>query len=88
MWEPYFHENHGLIGPLSGEDLIIREILVAAWANFATYGDPTPPDSNFVWLPQMPNSEHLFWYISGSEPTMTTTKEIQDRWDLWKSILG
>ena len=90
MWEPFYSKNGETgIGPLSGEDLVMREMLLSAWTNFVTYGDPTPPNSGSpTWLPQMPNSDHLFWYISSSEPTMSTTQEIQDRWNLWKDLFG
>ena len=71
-----------------GDDILMREILLTAWVNFATYGDPTPPNSVFEWLPQTPDSEHLFWNISGIEPTMSTNKDIQERWDLWNDVLG
>lgn len=89
FWEPLFSlvEDSGL-GPLTGVDISMREILLSAWINFATYGDPTPPDSGFDWLPQAPNTQHLFWYISNSGPTMSTTQGIEERWDLWNNILG
>ena len=89
MWEPLFESLSDYpIGPLSGNDLVMREMMLATWTNFATYGDPTPPDSGLGWLPQLPNSDHLFWYISSSEPTMTTTPEIQERWKIWHDMLG
>ena len=89
MWEPLFESLGDYpIGPLSGNDLVMREMMLSTWTNFATYGDPTPPDSGLAWLPQLPNSDHLFWYISSSEPTMTTTPEIQERWNLWHDMLG
>ena len=89
MWEPLFESLGDYpIGPLSGNDIVMREMMLETWTNFATYGDPTPPDSGLDWLPQLSNSEHLFWYISSSEPTMTTTPEIQERWKIWHDMLG
>ena len=91
MWEPFYTGTLGGdtgIGPLSGEDLVVRDLLLSAWTNFASYGDPTPPNTGSAWLPQMPNSDHLFWYISSPEPTMSTTQEIQDRWTLWNDLFG
>ena len=35
-------------------------------------------DSKFDWLPQTPDTQHLYWYISNLEPTMSTTQEIED----------
>merc|ERR1712073_47755 len=71
FWEPLFTliSDTGR-GPLTGDDLLMREILLNAWINFATYGDPTPPDSGFDWVPQTPSTQHIFWYISNLEPTM------------------
>ena len=66
----------------------MRDMLLSFWTNFAAFGDPTPPDSGFDWQPQEPNSEHLFWYMSSLEPSMSTTQYIQDRWNLWNDILG
>ena len=63
-------------------------MLLSFWTNFAAFGDPTPPDSGFDWQPQEPNSEHLFWYMSSLEPSMSTTQYIQDRWNLWNNVLG
>ena len=89
LWEPLFdRDGDSVIGPLTGNDMAIRELLLAAWINFATYGDPTPPGSEFDWLPQMSNTKHNFWYISSLEPTMNSTQDIQDRWHLWNDLLG
>ena len=89
LWEPLFdRDGDSVIGPLTGNDLAIRELLLEAWINFATYGDPTPPGSEFDWLPQMSNTKHNFWYISSLEPTMNSTQDIQDRWHLWNDLLG
>ena len=89
LWEPVFSSlQDSNLGPLTGNDLLMREILLSAWTNFATYGDPTPPDSGFDWQPQQPNTQHLYWYISNLEPTMSTTQSIQERWNLWNDTLG
>ena len=89
FWEPVLSLNEGFGPyPLTGNDLIMRDILVSAWTNFAKFGDPTPPDSGFEWQPQKPNSEHLFWYISSLEPSMGTSKDIEERWTLWNNLLG
>ena len=84
-WEPFYHLD---LDPLTGDDLLMRDILLSAWVNFASYGDPTPPDSGLYWSPQKPDSEHLFWYISGLEPKMNTTQDIQGRWNIWNEVLG
>ena len=53
----------------------MRDMLLSFWTNFAAYGDPSPPGSGFDWLPQKPNSEHVFWYMSSLDPKMSTTPE-------------
>ena len=89
MWEPFYSHNGDLgLGPLKGDDLVMRKLLMSAWTNFATYGDPTPPDSGLYWLPQSFSSEHLFWYISSLEPTMNTSQNIKERWTLWSEMFG
>ena len=46
MWEPLFeHARETWFGPLSGNDLVMREMMLSTWTNFAIYGDPTPPNS-------------------------------------------
>ena len=37
---------------LDKDDMLIRELMTSLWANFATYGDPTPPNSGLSWTPQ------------------------------------
>ena len=89
FWEPILSGiEPSNLGPLTGNDILISEILLSAWINFATYGDPTPPDSEFDWLPQTPDTQHFYWYISNLEPTMSTTQEIEERWNLWNDLLG
>ena len=59
-----------------------------AWTNFATYGVPTPPGSNYSWNPVDPNSEiQQYWNISGIEPVMATSQKIQDRMLFWDGIM-
>ena len=63
--------------------------MTSAWTNFAIYGDPTPPGSNVSsWIPVDSNSElQQYWNISGTKPTMTTSKIIQDRMLFWDKIM-
>ena len=37
---------------LNKEDVLIRELMTSLWTNFATCGDPTPPNSGLSWTPQ------------------------------------
>ena len=61
----------------------------SAWTNFAIFGDPTPPGtSSFSWTPVDPNSElHQYLNISGVNPTMTTSQEIQNRMKMWDEVM-
>jgi len=74
---------------LTGNDVLVREIMTTAWANFATYGDPTPPGSVLSWTPQeSPASLQQYWNITGPAPFMATSLEIQDRMALWEKVVG
>lgn len=52
------------------------------------YGDPTPPDSGFSWIPQAPNEVNQYWEISGPDPKMTTNQDIQKRMAFWERTMG
>ena len=43
--------------------------------------------SELSWLPVDNPEKHNFWNISGPNPEMTTSKEIQDRMNFWNQIL-
>ena len=76
-----------VLGPLTEDDLTVREIMATAWTNFAKYGDPTPPDSEFEWTPQSDGFEHHFFNISGPSSAMASSQFIQDRMTLWDRVL-
>ena len=73
--------------PISGDDLIVKDIVTQAWTNFAVFGDPTPPGSNFSWTPLEDTSNLNLWHISGTNPTMEHFDDIQERVETWESIL-
>ena len=52
--------------------------MVDAWTNFASNGTP-----GLSWTPLKVNSENEFLNISGTEPFMTTSQELQTRMDLF-----
>merc|ERR1712018_54637 len=54
-----------------------RHLMTTAWTNFAKYGDPTPPNSDFEWTPHPVGQEHHYFDISGPSSTMTTSQDIQ-----------
>ena len=85
IWEPVGY----VYGTLSGEDVLVRETITSAWANFATYGDPTPPGSPLSWTPRsVSDSIPRYWNISGTAPQMDSSADIQDRMELWGKVLG
>jgi len=82
-WDPVYG-----LGPLIGDDVSVSDMMTSAWANFATYGDPTPPGSKLSWSPSVPNSIDQYWNISGPVPVMATSQEIQERMKLWDQVVG
>ena len=67
----------------------MKNSIIAAWTNFAKYGDPTPPDSDLPsWLPITQTYNHHYWNITGSQPEMGNSIYIQDRMALWEEIWG
>ena len=74
-------------GTLSEADAAVRELMTTLWTNFARNGDPTPPDSGLSWTPLQANSEIKYLNISGTEPYMTTSQEIQYRMAFWELFI-
>jgi len=74
---------------LTDTDLLVSERMVSAWANFAAFGDPTPPSDtqDIVWLPASPG---IFQYlnISGPNPGMEYSDDIKDRMEFWTGLMG
>ena len=73
--------------PIYGDDISVQKIMTQAWTDFATYGDPTPPGSEFNWTPLENISHFHFWNISGPNPTMDHSDTIQERMETWHNIL-
>ena len=91
QWEPIFNLSSpttGGLGPLQGDDVIVRNNIVSAWTNFAKIGDPTPPDSEFSWPPLVLGNENNFLNISGIKPEMDYNEYINQRMDIWNNIFG
>ena len=77
LFDPVF----GIELPLPPNDKALRELMVDAWTNFAINGTP-----GISWTPLKADSENNFLNISGTEPFMTTSQEIQARMDLWRHL--
>ena len=73
--------------PIDGDDIAVQQIMTQAWTDFATFGDPTPPGSEFSWTPLENVSYNSFWNISGPNPVMEHNEGIQERLETWKNIL-
>ena len=74
---------------LNAEDIEVKNVMVKAWTNFAKFGDPTPPNSDFSWTPRSSQDQvHHFLNISGPNPTMDTSQDIEDRIAEWETIFG
>ena len=85
MFAPAF----GVDITLKGEDIEVMNVMVQAWSNFAKFGDPTPPNSNFTWTPRSSQDDkHHFFNISGSNPTMDTSQDVENRIAVWENIFG
>jgi len=82
LWDPVDITDDAL----AGEDAKVRTTMTTTWANFATYGDPTPPGSSSSW--SMNTSPDQFWNISGSTPVMGSSTYIQERMNLWTELIG
>jgi len=72
---------------LSGEDALVGEVMLDAWTSFAKSGDPAPPSSTISW-PSMEKGELRFLNISGPAPSMDTSTEIEQRMDIWASVMS
>ena len=72
---------------LRGDDIPVKDIMTQAWADFATFGNPTPPGSKFSWTPLENTSYFTFWNISGPNPAMAHSDYIQERMELWENTL-
>ncbi len=92
LWDPFFEWEFGFTGQLSGEDLLVRDTMMAAWTNFAKFGDPTPPESGLpTWTPQSTNSDHYYWDICGPTPKLTSEADLfnlKGRLAVWDKVLN
>ena len=86
LWDPVFMLENGL--PLQGNDLAVRDIMIEAWTNFATYGNPTPEGILELppWSPV--NSNFQLWNISSPSPSMEFPMELWDRMPIWDNVVG
>jgi len=84
LFDPISHLD---MSDLPSEDQHIRSLLISSWTNFAKYGDPSPPGSNFLWTPVgADNGKYL--NISGTDPTMERSDEYSNRMEFWSALFS
>ena len=76
----------------SEEDRAVKDLLTEAWTNFAKYGDPTPPGSDYHWAPVENKivAEEDKWYfnISGLQTScMDSSVDTFRRLAFWDTLL-
>ena len=71
---------------------MVKHLLTEAWTNFAKYGDPSPPGSQYYWAPveSQIEAETDKWYfnISGHHTSaMDGSLETFRRLAFWDTLL-
>ena len=73
-------------------DLVVRKQMMSSWTNFALRGDPTPPGSDYSWLPVteriQEESQQWFFNFSGFNSAMDSSSQLLERLTFWKHLLG
>ena len=82
----YLFEPSAIADSVEGEDAKVRDMMSAAWTNFAKNGDPSPPGADFSWTPVNSSSSHNFLDINGPNPAMTADTSIDERMNFWTQI--
>ena len=74
------------------DDLVVRKQMMSTWTNFALRGDPTPPGSEYSWLPVseriQEETKQWFFNFAGEESAMAGSSEILERLAFWQYLLG
>ena len=75
----------------SEEDILVKDLLTEAWTNFAKYGDPTPPGSEYHWAPvdqKIGETDQWYFNISGHHTSgMDASPEVFRRLAFWDTLL-
>jgi len=87
LWNPviqtYFDMNEA--------DSLVRAQMTSSWSNFALTGDPTPPGSDYSWLPVreqiQEETQQWFFNFSGDSSAMDSSSEIFTRLTFWDNIM-
>ena len=76
------------MGPLTGTDVDVRELMTEFWKNFAVFGNPTPSGSKYSWLPVETSKNQQVLNISGLDSQMTISEDLQRRMDFWENLMN
>ena len=72
-------------------DKEVRSQMTSSWTNFALTGDPTPPGSDFSWLPVsekiQEETQQWFFNFAGEDSAMDSSSEIFTRLTFWDNIM-
>ena len=81
-----------LIFILRDDDMVVRKQMMSSWTNFALTGDPTPPGSDYSWLPVseriQEETQQWFFNFAGDNSAMDSSSEILERLTFWQHLLG
>ena len=73
------------------DDLVVRKQMMSSWTNFALTGDPSPPGSDYSWLPVteriQEDTQQWFFNFSGEDSAMSGSSEILERLAFWQSLM-
>ena len=65
--------------------------MTSSWTNFALTGDPTPPGSDYSWLPVsekiQEETQQWFFNFAGEDSAMDSSSEIFTRLTFWDNIM-
>ena len=82
----YLFEPSAITDSVDGEDAMVRDMMAAAWTQFAKTGDPSPPGASFSWTPVNNPNSHEFLDIDGPNPGMKTDTAIDERMSFWAQM--
>jgi len=87
LWNPVIQT----IFDMNEADSAVRAQMTWSWSNFALTGDPTPPGSDYSWLPVsekiQEETQQWFFNFSGNNSAMDSSSEIFSRLTFWDNIM-
>ncbi|KAF5307860.1 hypothetical protein FQR65_LT06592 [Abscondita terminalis] len=74
----------------SESDRKISDLLITLWTNFATYGNPTPPEDTslpFTWEPVTKENDNYLFIKKNGEVKMQQQKIFPERSKFWSDLI-